>query len=551
MGTSAVAQQKADYPKGYFRNPLNIPILLAGNFGECRPNHFHSGLDIKTKGQENMAVLAAADGYISRIKMERGGFGHALYITHPNGYTTLYAHLNNFIPAVQQYMKGEQYKKESWEVDLYPEKGQFPVKKGQQIAWSGNTGGSTAPHLHFEIRDTRTEHPLNPQLFGFDIADDIAPKPTELAVYDLSGSFYAQRPQVLPLRAKGNAYTVADTIRTNTTLAGIGLNVNDYMNGSTNTLDFYKAEVYVDDVLQNVIALENIGYEETRYLHAYADYPTRKSRGEWIQCLFRLPGNFLEAIYPQLNPNRGAIDLSDGKAHHIKIEVTDANGNSSTVSAYLRGNSSTTPTACVGKLFKVNQPNSFEHPNVKFSLGDKALYDDVCFEFTTVADAGIPSDRYRIHNVFVPVHTYFDLSLKPNQPIPFEQRDKVVLMYSDGKDESGKATLHSDGWYTARVRSFGTYWLSTDVTPPVLKSLQAPGANLAKAASIRFSATDAGTSVKKIRAELDGKWLCFEQKGSIWIYTFDEHCPKGSHKLKVTATDENDNTTTLNYTFTR
>src|ERR1043165_64897 len=148
------------YPQNYFRNPLNIPILLAGNFGECRAGHFHSGLDIKTNGKENLPVHAAADGYISRIKMDKGGFGHALYITHPNGYTTLYAHLNNFVPKIQQYLRRQQYAKEKWDIDIQLTPEQFPVAKGQQIAYSGNTGSSTAPHLHFEIRDSKTEHPL-------------------------------------------------------------------------------------------------------------------------------------------------------------------------------------------------------------------------------------------------------------------------------------------------------------------------------------------------------------------------------------------------------
>src|SRR5438128_4590507 len=115
--THAAAQRPA-YPQGYFRNPLSIPILLAGNFGECRPGHFHSGIDIKTLGHENEPVYAAADGYVSRIKMEPGGFGHGIYITHPNGYTTLYAHLNNFVPKLQARVRAAQYAKESWTVDL-------------------------------------------------------------------------------------------------------------------------------------------------------------------------------------------------------------------------------------------------------------------------------------------------------------------------------------------------------------------------------------------------------------------------------------------------
>ncbi|RYD59570.1 MAG: hypothetical protein EOP56_00460 [Sphingobacteriales bacterium] len=484
--------------------------------------------------------------------MERGGFGHALYVTHPNGYTTLYAHLNEFMPPVQQYMRSEQYKKESWEVDINLDAGQFPVKKGQQIAWSGNTGGSTAPHLHFEIRDSKTEHPLNPQLFGFDIPDNIAPKPTQIALYDLTNSIYEQRPQILSLRNKGGDYNVAgDTAIVNTTLAGIGINVNDFMNGSTNTLNFHQADVYLDDVLQSEILLDDIGYEETRYLHAFVDYRHRKTNGGWIQLLFRLPGDFLQHVYPKLNENKGALLLSDGQPHQVRIELKDAYDNLSTVSFYIRSKANGNALVCPADLFEVNQANSFEHPNVKLTLDDKAIYDNVCFTFTANASAASYSDKYSIHNPNTPIHTYSDLAIKPNKPVPFELRSKLALMYSDGKDESGKATSFEEGWYKTKVRNFGTYWLVSDTTPPTLKAVQANGANLASAKSISFMAKDETTSVKKFRAELNGKWLCFEQKGNTWIYTFDERCPKGKHQLTVTATDENGNTNSLKYNFTR
>ena len=198
------AYGQADYPKDYFRNPLDIPIVLAGNFGECRPNHFHSGIDIKTNEKENYKVYAAAEGYISRIKMEPGGFGHALYVAHPNGYTTLYAHLNDFMPAVQQYVTEQQYKIESWELDITVDPAKFPVKKGEQIAWSGNTGGSAGPHLHFEIRNSATEHPLNPLLFGLPVVDKIPPRPTQLAFYPMPHGIYSLDPQVVKLKNKAH-----------------------------------------------------------------------------------------------------------------------------------------------------------------------------------------------------------------------------------------------------------------------------------------------------------------------------------------------------------
>jgi murein DD-endopeptidase MepM/ murein hydrolase activator NlpD len=178
------SEKPAVYPKGYFRNPLAIPIQLAANFGELRTNHFHMGLDIRTNQRENLPVYASAEGYISKIKIEKSGFGRAIYINHPNGYTTVYAHLNDFFPALNEYVIAKQYKDEKWEQDFELPAGQFPVSKGQFIAYSGNTGGSQGPHLHFEIRDTETGSNYNPWLFGLGLPDYIQPYIYRLYYYD-------------------------------------------------------------------------------------------------------------------------------------------------------------------------------------------------------------------------------------------------------------------------------------------------------------------------------------------------------------------------------
>ncbi|WP_276132944.1 M23 family metallopeptidase [Polluticoccus soli] len=551
-GIVAEAQAQA-YPKNYFRNPLDIPISLAGNFGECRPNHFHSGMDIKTQGKENIKVYAAADGYISRIKMETGGFGHALYVTHPNGYTTLYAHLNDFVPEVQKFIRQQQYQKENWAVDVPVPADMFPVKKGQQIAWSGNTGSSTAPHLHFEIRNTQTEHPLNPQLFGFDIEDTIAPRPIELAVYSTNQSIYEQQVELVPIRKKGKGYTF-DTIAVYSLKTGLGVHANDFMNGSSNTLNFYTATLTADHERLLRIRLDDIGYDVTRYLHAYVDYKARKQTNKWIQLLFQLKDNRLNHIYDYsdvLKAQRGTISFDDKLTKEITIELTDAAGNATTITGMLVYKPLDTMAGACKTPFTAGKPNKFNNKNINLRLQENTLYDDICFTYSKTSHANGYSDIHHIHKSYVPLHMWTDLYITPDNNIPADRRSKVALVYIDGKEQTGKAATYKDGAYTAPIRNFGDYKLVVDSEAPVLTPTQKDGADLSKASRISFTAKDEITSVKNFRGELDGKWLLFEQRGNNWFYEFDEHCPAGEHTLVVTVSDENDNSRTLRYNFTR
>ena len=181
---------KRSYPQNYFRSPVDHHIKLSGTFGELRPNHLHAGIDIKAKnGKIGQPLYATADGYVSRIKVQSGGYGNVLYINHPNGYTSVYAHLHEFPKAIAKYVKEFQYRRQSFEVEIFPEAERFRFKQGEVVGKLGLSGRSFGPHLHFEIRDTKTEKPINPLLFGIQVADNIAPKLHKLKAYFLNDKF--------------------------------------------------------------------------------------------------------------------------------------------------------------------------------------------------------------------------------------------------------------------------------------------------------------------------------------------------------------------------
>ncbi|MEO6963699.1 MAG: M23 family metallopeptidase, partial [Puia sp.] len=268
--------QPVNYPKTIFRNPLAIPMSLAANFGELRRNHYHMGLDIRTRHQVNLPVYAAADGYISSIKIEPFGFGQAVYIRHPQGYITLYAHLNAFNPGLASYVKKKQYEIEKWDVFLDLPAGLFPVKKGDLIAYSGNMGGSQGPHLHFEIRELPDDVNLNPLLFGLPVLDNTPPVVRKLAVYDRNKSIYEQSPAFYPVKGAGSEYTLGgNLLEVHATRVGFGISGFDTQTGSANPNGIYQAVVYDNGQPISGFRMNHISYNDTRGINAHIDYRTK------------------------------------------------------------------------------------------------------------------------------------------------------------------------------------------------------------------------------------------------------------------------------------
>lgn len=548
--TSAQKAAGTDYPKGYFRYPLDIPPKLNANFGEMRPNHFHMGLDLFTQRRENLPIYAAAEGYVSRVKIEPGGFGNAIYISHPNGLTTLYAHMSDFMPALQQYVKEQQYKTESWDQDLAIPAGKFPLKKGDFIGYSGNTGGSQGPHVHFEIRETASEKCLNGLLFGFNIPDQVPPVIYKIGIYDREMSSYETIPIIAVAQKSGSGYK-ANVPTLGFEKVQIALHATDAMTGVPNPNGIYKATLYEGDKAVAGFALDKIGYDETRMLNAHIDYKTKMNGGSYLQYLFPLSGDALN-VYPHNKPG-DFIWLRDTLAHNYRLEVRDAYGNTSDLRFTLkRNNLRKTPLVRPEPLMRAGEINVFENEQIEVFLPEKALYDSFYFRYSAGADAQPNnfSAIHQLHQPVVPLQVAMTVRIKPSVTIPYHLRDKILMKkVAKGKTEVAKANWEM-GKYVARFREFGSFQLVADDQPPVLSGL-APNANLSKSQKIVLYVNDNYQQVKNFRAELDGKWLRFVRRGNSFTYVFDEKCEAGEHVLSVTVEDEAGNKTKTSIPFKR
>ena len=544
-----------NYPKGYFTWPVVAAKGLAANFGELRPNHYHMGLDCRTDQVENRRVLAAADGYIAKVKIEPYGFGRCIYINHPNGLTTLYAHLNEFYPELEKYITAQQYKLESWRVFLDIPPNLLRVQKGQFIAFSGNTGGSQGPHLHFEIRDTKTDKVLNPLLFGFPVTDNIAPDVLRLAVYDRNISTYEQTPKFYPLKkVKGKYVTIPAVLPLKTDKVSFAITAYDRYTGSTNKNGIYEAVIYDNEQAVCGFQLDSISYDETRYLNVHIDYKLRSSGGTFVQHLSRLPGYPTNGIYTDITGN-GVIDLSDELLHSIKIGVKDAAGNLSIVNFGVQGVRSAKPqyqavsSIWSQKEFYPGLVNVFENEQLRFYLAENQLYDSFRFRYNEIVPAkGYPI--YQLHNGSVPVHAMFPVSIKNTTTT---NPGKMVMHRSWGSKDDYAAAVSEYPWFRSTFRAFGNFQLIEDTIPPVITPVGfREGMNAAKLTRLAFIVKDNTEELLNFRAELDGKWLRFSNdKGRTFIYRFDERCPRGLHELKISVEDLVGNRTEKVYHFTR
>lgn len=534
-----------NYPQHYFRNPLNIPMQLVANFGEIRTNHWHMGLDIRTQHKVNLPVFAAADGYIARVSIEPGGFGQAIYINHPNGFTTLYGHLNSFFPALAQYIKEQQYAQQSWKVNLLLPAGLFPVNKGDLIGRSGSTGASEGPHVHFEIRDTKTTNCLNPLLFNFPVADAVPPTLLRLALYNRNISTYGQTPQLISLKKTGAAYILASKIlKVGSDKISFAIGSFDRLSGSANPNGIYSAKILMDGEPVSQFILDDIGYDETRYINAQIDYPYKIKGGALLQHISPLPGA-TNVAYTVFNKD-GLIHLNDDAVHTLVIEVCDANKNTSRIQFAVQYDEKLSKPYTSGGADKFipNNVNIFESNEFEVFTSEASIYDTVALSYTNTTNnaANSASGLHTFLSTAIPSQDSVTIRIKPLSNYTDEEKDRIVIKNVSGTKTFIQKAKWQNGWLATKFRQFGTFQAFIDAEAP---TINAPPSDLTKAGRIVFTPKDNFNSIKLFRAELDGQWLRFtNDKGKTWIYYFDEKFSRGEHELKVIVEDEAGNVTT-------
>ena len=545
------AHAQDNLPTDYFQDPLQVPLSLAGSFGELRSNHFHSGLDIKTQQRTGLQVVAAADGFVSRINVSNFGYGKALYIQHPNGYTTVYGHLQNFSPEIEAYIKKLQYQKESYEVEVYPSAGELQVSQGQIVALSGNTGGSGGPHLHFEIRDGQ-QRPMNPLMFGIEIKDTRAPLVKGVYVYPLgeeahvNGSSKMQKLNLIPL--KDGTYTVPKIDACGT--IGFGINTVDQMDGEPNQNGVFEMESSVngDKIFQ--ANFQKFSFAETRDLNKLIDYGYYVKNSSRIQKLFVEPSNPL-SIYSNVS-NEGLLNVHDSLSYDYTIRIKDFSGNERVVRIPIIGkfrNVIPTEDNTTDYFVQANQPANFEANGIDIYFPKNSLYDDIYLDIL------FEDEKVKVHEDEVPLKSGFTIGFDVSKYKPEDRQQLFIAQLNKWGNPSYSSTKKDGDRFTTSTRNFGTYTLATDNTPPRVSPVNfKDGQWISSNKDLKVRISDDLSGINSFRATVNGKWILmeYEYKNNLLTHDFSDGVVTDTENhLKVEVTDNVGNTTVYEATFFR
>ena len=541
-----------DYPQETFQSPLGIPLDLSGSFGELRSNHFHSGLDFKTSGKEGLPVYAAADGYISRIKISTFGYGKAIYITHPNGYTSVYGHLQKANGAIQDYIRKRHYQERSYEIEMYLYPTELPVKKGDIIAYSGNTGGSGGPHLHFEFRDTKSEQIINPMHFGFKkiIKDERKPVIQGVVAYPIDSTIVnnSQKPINISFSKQADGSYLSVKVKTNGKVA-FGINAYDFCTNGYNKNGLYKVKAYLNGVLQYQYGFDSFAFDESRYINNFIDYERFHEMGQRVQKLFQLNEYPLSVVSG--NKKDGIIKVQPNTNYNYKVELYDFHGNKVDLVIPIEFALQETKIAkTVQKTpyyIKAKTESIFEKNNVSVYVPENAFYNNFYMNFD------VSNDIVTLHDDSVPVHKNITVTFNDVVGLTEEQLSKTYIATLDGYKLDYNKTYRKGNSFSVKTKSLGKYKLAQDTTPPRIYNVNfVEGKKLTDQKTISVSVTDLHSDIDTYNGYLNGKWILMEYdyKTKKLTHNLDDKIyVEGRNDLKIVVTDNLQNSTTFESYF--
>lgn len=543
--------------------PVDIPIFYSANYGELRPNHFHAGIDIKTEGVTGKRILTIDDGYVSRISVSPTGYGRAIYIQHPDGTTSVYGHLENYTPVIEAYVREQQYAKKAFKVELYPAKDKFPVKQGELIGYSGNSGGSAGPHLHFEIRNS-AQVPLNPILKGtIPAKDTIAPRAVKLYWVDLD---YAGPVPVHNIRQKvavvnngTNKYTIqGGTLKINGE-GYLALEISERKNNTDNFMGPTDIVAKIDGKQYFGMHIDAIPFDVTRFSNAVM-LPEADASRNGVFRLAVLPNNPLK-IYNN-TPNRGILRLTDTDRHEIEIEITDDCGNSSLLTLNIVKDEAAIPPKATPEGKHVLWSHSFTHnqEGLTVTIPAGSLYESIIFNTQASPQPSYGySPVYSVYDPDVLLQKSITLAIDATS-LPANLRNKALVgrVTAAGRRSSAGGAWRAEGnsgVVETRTTSFGRFYIAVDTVPPRITPAFTEGENMASRKSLTIRITDDFSGIDTYIGTIDDKWAIFEYdpKTTRLIHYFDDsRWPKGAtHTLKMEVTDAKGNKSILNTKYVR
>lgn len=541
----------AQYPKDYFRSPLDIPINLSGTFGELRTNHFHSGLDIRTNNVEGLPVYAAADGYVSRIKVSVFGYGKAIYITHPNGYTSVYGHLQKYEGKIEEYIKNLQYKEKNYEVETYLYPTVFPVKKGDIIAYSGNSGGSAGPHLHFEFRDTYTERIINPMAFGMNrlIRDDKAPEVSSVMVYPMNDSTMVNKsnaPIALTLLKQPDGSYLSNKVYTNG-VVGFAINSYDQLTNIYNKNGVYKVQAFLNGTPHFGYQFDTFAFDESRHINYFIDFKKFKLLKQRYQKLFSKVPYPLSLV--QENKKMNGVQVKKNNSYNYKIEVSDYHGNKTIVNIPLEyKDEPLLPQTSKGKYFiKAKNDYNFEFETASVYFPPNLFYENCFLNIEETNGVLLMDSNYEAMQSAMTIS--FDIS-----KLSEEEQKKAFIAGINGYQLEYNSSFRKGNTLSAKIKSFGKFKVALDTIPPrVFNPNFVEGSNVSKLNTLTISITDMLSGIDSFNAYLNDEWILMEYDYKTKKLTHnisDGIIKSGLNAFKLIVTDKLNNNTIFTSNFT-